>query len=126
MLTIEKLGQCPNCGEAGDRWHYDAPQCTACGFNGMTGVCPDFDMLKPSRDAALRRIHAEVCEERGWDPVTPFITACHANGCYCACPDGPCEHTWHDWREFDDGRGGERVCRTCGMGNMAHDMRCAP
>jgi len=36
-------------------------------------------------------------------------------------PDA-CEHEWGGWREFEDGRGGEQVCKHCGMGAMAHTL----
>ena len=34
-----------------------------------------------------------------------------------------CEHEWGGWREFEDGRGGEQLCKKCGMGAMAHSLR---
>lgn len=34
-----------------------------------------------------------------------------------------CEHEWGGWRTFEDGRGGEQVCKKCGMGAMAHSLR---
>lgn len=33
-----------------------------------------------------------------------------------------CEHEWRGWREFEDGRGGERVCKKCGLGAMQHTL----
>lgn len=33
-----------------------------------------------------------------------------------------CAHDFQGWREFDDGRGGERVCTKCGIGAMAHTL----
>ncbi|QTH19747.1 hypothetical protein HRJ34_15365 [Rhizorhabdus wittichii] len=33
-----------------------------------------------------------------------------------------CQHDFQGWREFSDGRGGERVCTKCGMGAMAHTL----
>ncbi|UIJ43753.1 hypothetical protein LZK98_11690 [Sphingomonas cannabina] len=33
-----------------------------------------------------------------------------------------CEHDFQGWREFDDGRGGERVCTKCGLGAMAYTL----
>jgi hypothetical protein len=33
-----------------------------------------------------------------------------------------CDHEWAGWREFEDGRGGERVCKKCGLGAMAHSL----
>jgi hypothetical protein len=33
------------------------------------------------------------------------------------------EHEFTGWRTFDDGRGGEQVCKHCGMGAMEHTLR---
>lgn len=33
-----------------------------------------------------------------------------------------CSHEWGGWRDFDDGRGGEQVCKKCGLGAMAHTL----
>ena len=41
-------------------------------------------------------------------------------------PKDECKHDFQGWREFADGRGGERVCTKCGMGAMAHSMRYLP
>ena len=41
-------------------------------------------------------------------------------------PKDECKHDFQGWREFDDGRGGERVCTKCGIGAMAHSMRYLP
>jgi hypothetical protein len=37
-------------------------------------------------------------------------------------PDA-CSHDFQGWREFEDGRGGERVCTKCGMGAMTYSLR---
>lgn len=33
-----------------------------------------------------------------------------------------CDHDFQGWRDFPDGRGGERVCTKCGIGAMAHTL----
>ena len=86
---------------------------------------PDFEKLRAERDAAIERAVQEICDDNGWDRNEVTFHSCH-HGCYCACPDGPCEHSFTDWRAFEDGNGGERVCEKCGLGAMAHDMRVAP
>lgn len=86
---------------------------------------PDFEALRAERNAAMERFLRELCEEKGWDPekvAAPF----HRDDCYCNCPVGPCEHDFQGWREFEDGRGGEQVCRRCGLGAMGHAMRVGP
>ena len=35
-------------------------------------------------------------------------------------------HEFTGWREIDGGRGGEQVCKFCGMGAMEHSLRCGP
>lgn len=36
-------------------------------------------------------------------------------------PDA-CKHEFEGWREFDDGHGGEQVCKHCGLGAMAYTL----
>jgi hypothetical protein len=88
---------------------------------------PDFDELRRKRDEALNALFDAVCKEQGWDrsQVSAHISP-DPRGCYCACPDGPCEHEFSGWRDFEDGNGGEAICKKCGMGAMSHDMRCMP
>lgn len=33
-----------------------------------------------------------------------------------------CNHEWGGWREFEDGRSGEQVCKKCGCGAMQATM----
>lgn len=40
-------------------------------------------------------------------------------------PDN-CEHDFKGWRTFADGRGGEQVCKKCGMGAMEYTLRTEP
>jgi NTP pyrophosphatase (non-canonical NTP hydrolase) len=42
------------------------------------------------------------------------------------CTPGRTEHEFTGWAEFDDGRGGEQVCKYCGMGAMAYTLRTGP
>lgn len=36
-----------------------------------------------------------------------------------------CEHDFKGWRNFEDGTGGEQVCRHCGLGAMAWSLHQA-
>ena len=36
-----------------------------------------------------------------------------------------CEHDFTGWRNFEDGTGGEQVCRHCGLGAMAWSLHRA-
>ncbi len=87
---------------------------------------PDFDRLRRERDAALEKAMYAICAEFGWRPEEVQAHFIGNNGCYCACPEGPCEHRFEGWRDFEDDNGGERVCSLCGMGAMSHDLRCGP
>ncbi|MFP4004311.1 MAG: hypothetical protein ACLFV8_11090, partial [Alphaproteobacteria bacterium] len=86
---------------------------------------PDFEKLRAERNAGIRRMVEDIA--RQWD-ANPDNVRHNFNydACYCACPDGPCEHDFKGWREFEDGNGGEQVCARCGMGAMTHSLRVAP
>ena len=89
----------------------------------------EFEALKRQRDRAFERSVAEACERMGWDRNEVTVRKCCGGAsqeCYCACPDGPCQHEFDGWREFEGGRGGEQVCSRCGMGAMSHSMRTGP
>jgi len=90
------------------------------------GEEPDFDALRVQRTEAFEQIVQSVCDELGWDRDKVSVSACGCQGCYCACPEGPCEHEFEGLREFEDGTGCEAVCKHCGLGAMAHDSRFAP
>ena len=42
---------------------------------------------------------------------------------HLAARPAPCQHDFQGWREFEDGRGGETVCKHCGLGAMAWTLR---
>lgn len=87
----------------------------------------EFEELKRKRDASINDSIARICAEHGWDRNEVHAHASHASGCYCACPDGPCQHVWDGPTvEFDDGCGMTTTCSRCGEWSFNHDMRCAP
>lgn len=45
----------------------------------------------------------------------------HAKRDPLICP-GRDDHEFVGWRDFEDGRGGETVCKHCGIGAMEHSM----
>lgn len=45
----------------------------------------------------------------------------HAKRDPLICP-GRDDHEFVGWRAFEDGRGGETVCKHCGIGAMEHSM----
>ena len=93
---------------------------------GLTDA--DFASLKSEAAEKFGAYVQSICEAKGWDPskVCAHASGGAFQGCYCDCPNGPCQHEFGGWREFDDGRGGEQICKHCGMGVMSHDMRFMP
>ena len=87
---------------------------------------PDFAALRAKRDATLRKWVEDFAREHGIDPEKMLVHVSGGHGCYCDCPNGPCEHEFTGWRECDDGCGGEQVCRLCGTGAMSHSLRTGP
>lgn len=89
---------------------------------------PNFEALRAQRDAAIEVVVREMVARLGGDPngKLTFHSREHGSPCYCACPDGPCEHEFTESREFDDGLGWETYCPKCGEGAMSHSMRFCP
>lgn len=87
----------------------------------------DFDELKRQSREKMEAFLDRLCEDQGWDRSEMKVSSCtHTAICYCACPDGPCQHEFEGWRESEDGLVGEQVCSRCGMGAMGHAMRVGP
>jgi hypothetical protein len=86
----------------------------------------DFEKLRSERNAAVDKMLREVHLKMGGDPDKPVRSNFNPDACYCTCgsENHVCEHDFQGWREFEDGRGGERVCSRCGMGSMSHSLRC--
>jgi hypothetical protein len=87
----------------------------------------EFDELKRRRDESVRKSFLKICEEQGWDPEKATFHASHSEGCYCACPEGPCQHEW-DGPEYigEEGCLHSATCSRCGAVAAYHDMRCGP
>jgi len=85
----------------------------------------EFEELKRKRDEAVRAMVEQVCKEQGWDPTKAAFHCTDMEGCYCACPDGPCQHVW-DGPEFTDDNCISVTCSRCGMPAIHHDLRHAP
>ena len=88
---------------------------------------PDFAELKRKRDEALREIVRAAAIKMGVDPDKVTFHASGTSGCYCACPDGPCQHVW-DGETFEDEDGCmvSATCSLCGEVAAHHDIRVAP
>lgn len=85
----------------------------------------EFDELKRKRHEAIEASIAEVCREQGWPRDEVHVHVSGAGGCYCACPDGPCQHIW-DGPEYTDDNCSSVTCSRCGTPAIYHDMRCGP
>lgn len=84
----------------------------------------EFEELKRKRDESVREQVATFVAEQGWDPAQTAFHASHMHGCYCACPEGPCQHVW-DGPEEEGDNYSSATCSRCGTSAMSHDMRCA-
>jgi len=82
---------------------------------------PDFEALRKERNIKVREELEEVAKKMNIKGVLHHNF--DWNACYCACPEGPCEHNWEGWREIENG--GERFCTRCKMGAMSHTLRTA-
>lgn len=85
----------------------------------------EFEELKRKRDEAIRESVKKVCEKMGVDPAKTAYHTSHTDGCYCACPGGPCQHIW-DGPDFVDDNSTSVTCSRCGAVAMYHDMRVMP
>ena len=85
----------------------------------------EFDELKRKRDESVRQTIISICERQGLDAEMTVFHASHMYGCYCACPDGPCQHIW-DGPEYAEECMSSATCSLCGAVAMNHDMRCGP
>lgn len=86
---------------------------------------PDFEALRAERNANVEKMIDSLC--RKLDLVRSDVAGSfNPAACYCACPDGPCEHDWQGRRDFEDGSGSETFCSRCGLGCMSHDLRVLP
>lgn len=83
---------------------------------------PDFEKLRAERNEKRRRLEKEMAAD-GWQ----LSAHCAHNAdaaCYCACPEGPCEHKWdgEGW-ESEDGLASSTTCSRCGVTCMSHSLR---
>lgn len=85
----------------------------------------EFDELKRKRDKAMADVVSAVCREQGWDEKKAHVHVSGSKDCYCACPDGPCQHVWNG-ADLDMGSTVSTTCSRCGMSAFSHDMRCIP
>lgn len=87
----------------------------------------EFEELKRKRDEGIERVIQAVCDEQGWPRSEVNAHASHSHGCYCACPDGPCQHIWDgDQYVSEDECLMSTTCSLCGAIAAYHDMRCGP
>jgi hypothetical protein len=85
----------------------------------------EFAELARKRDEAVAATVDAICTKHGWDRGEITFHASHMHGCYCACPDGPCQHVWDGPEETGDNYSSV-TCSRCGTSAISHDMRCGP
>lgn len=94
----------------------------------------DFTKLAKERDEMLEKTISAIAKSHGWDRAKTHAHISpggNSHQCYCACPDGPCQHDWSGPGQDildDNGQpcGFETTCARCGMGAMSHDVRVMP
>lgn len=94
----------------------------------MSEAAPDFEALRAERNRQVDQLRQQLADGAGV-PLQSVICTVDPHACYCACStDGPCEHNWGGWQEWetDDGRFGSRVCSRCGTTAMDHDVHFFP
>lgn len=85
---------------------------------------PDFDALRAKRNESVQASIQKLADEYGI-PVEQLSSSHNPNACYCACPDGPCEHKW-DGAPYESEHCRSVTCSRCGCTAMSHDMRTGP
>jgi hypothetical protein len=87
----------------------------------------EFDDLKRKRDEAINNMIDDICAKQGWDRSKVHAHVSGAGDCYCACPDGPCQHIWdgEDYQDEDEGWI-SATCSRCGTPAIHHDIRVLP
>lgn len=86
---------------------------------------PDFPALRAARNAVVEKMIAAIAKEHGFDLSTTQSNF-DPDACYCACPDGPCEHKWDgEIYVSEDGCCQSTTCSRCGMTSMSHSLRTA-
>jgi hypothetical protein len=83
----------------------------------------EFDELKRKRDEGLAACVDALCAKYGWSRKEVTFHASGAGPCYCACPEGPCQHVWDGPEERGEDHQ-SATCSRCGASAMMHDMRC--
>ncbi|MGB1560768.1 MAG: hypothetical protein ACPHN2_04640 [Sinimarinibacterium flocculans] len=93
----------------------------------MTPEKPDFEALRAARNAAHLEFLKKLAVELGATDDEPLRSNFDPGACYCACPDGPCEHDWSGpmWTS-DDGCATSTTCARCGCTSMSHSLRTGP
>ena len=90
----------------------------------------EFEELHRKRAEAMTKLRERMAEKAGVEPGEIHMHDCGAGKCYCACPDGPCQHVWDGPEYTETGEGGSFMssvtCSRCGEPAIYHDMRCGP
>lgn len=85
----------------------------------------EFDELKRQRAEAMQNLVGKIARKWDVDPSEIRLHDCGTGPCYCACPDGPCQHIWNG-PEYREENMSSVTCSRCGEPAIYHDMRCGP
>lgn len=84
----------------------------------------EFAELARQRDEALEAVVQATCDKMGWPREKTTFHVSGLGKCYCACPDGPCQHIW-DGPTVEDDNCVSVTCSRCGANSFSHDLRFA-
>jgi hypothetical protein len=87
---------------------------------------PDFEELRARRNASVQAQMQKLADEYGV-PLQSLRSNFNPHACYCACPEGPCEHNWTgpEWVS-EDGCACSVTCARCASTAMSHSLRTGP
>lgn len=79
-MIPEKLEECPDCGEASDKWHYDAQKCGVCGHDSLrsaTVLIRAEKLITVIRDdGGYKTVKCIACGRCGWEGRLKHVPGC--------------------------------------------------
>ena len=104
-------------------------------YKGKRPTDEEFEALNKKRDEAIEAAVGGLCDKNGWDRSKVLFHHSghsHSKSCYCACPDGPCQHIWdgpnvpiglEEGEPVEKALGWSLTCSLCGADSFSHDVR---
>jgi hypothetical protein len=86
----------------------------------------EFDELHRKRAKDMAKLRITFAAKWGVAAADIQMHDCSTGKCYCACPDGPCQHVWDGPEYNEENMSSVVTCSRCGEPAIYHDMRCGP